>query len=280
MELARTLKTLWRRKSLVALGALIALIAAIFSVYQVGLFPPSLNSRTNVFAAASTQILVDTPKSSFADISSEVDPLDTRASVFARFLASPEALALIARQAKLPRDAIEAQGPYDSNLPVFQQEPTAEKRSTQIIGEGALYRLRFDNNPALPIVSVYAQAPTKEEAIRLAAAPPVALRTYIDRLQARQHTPAAQRVEIRRLGHATGGVVNQGANIQIAALVFIVVLGGWCMLLIPARTIARGWREAADVDSQRSNGSLGVSNIDGGHNGGVWPGGPEHERTR
>jgi hypothetical protein len=75
-------------------------------------------------------------------------------------------------------------------------------------------------------------------------------------------------------------VVNQGANIQIAALVFIVVLGGWCMLLIPARTIARGWREAADVDSQRSNGSLGVSNIDGGHNGGVWPGGPEHERTR
>ena len=61
----------------------------------------------------------------------------------------------------MPLDAIEAQGPYDMNLPVVQQEPTAEQRSSQIIGEGALYRLRFENNPALPIISVFAQAPDR-----------------------------------------------------------------------------------------------------------------------
>ena len=49
---------------------------------------------------------------------------------------------------------------------------------------------------------------------------------------------------IRKLGDATGGVVNEGANLQIALLVFIVVFGAWCMLLIPAQTLARGWREA------------------------------------
>ncbi len=281
MELARTLKILWHRRRLLVLGALIALVAALLSVYQVGLFPPSMKSRTNVFAAASTQILVDTPGSAFADLNSELEPLDARAGVFARFLASPVAVALIAREAKLPFDAIEARGPYDLNLPLSQQEPTAEKRSSQIIGEGAVYRLRFENNPALPIVSVFAQAPTQDEAVALAAAAPAALRTYIDRLQTQQHTPPDSRVEIRQLGNATGGIVNKGASLQIATLVFIVVLVGWCMLLIPAQTIARGWREAGDVEDPRSNGSVGKGENGLSRNGaGALRPRPERERTR
>ena len=173
-----------------ALGAVIALIAALLSVYSVGLFPPSLSSRTNVFATASTQLLVDTPDSAFADLANDLTPLETRASVFARFLASPAALELIAREAEVPLSSIEAQGPYDINLPVIQQEPTAGQRSSQIIGEGALYRLRFENNPVLPIVSVFAQAPTEAEAIALADAAPRALRAYIDRIQASRRRPA------------------------------------------------------------------------------------------
>lgn len=258
MELARTLKTLWWRRRLVALGAVVAMIAALLSVYRVGLFPPSLESRTNVFASASSQILVDTPDSAFADLSHDLEALDARASVFARFLASPAAVALIAREAKLPFSAIEAQGPFELNVPEVQQAPTAERRSSQILGEGALYRLRFENNPSLPIVSVFAQAPSREEAIALAAAAPTALRDYIDRIQEQQHTPVERRVEIRRLGSATGGIVNSGANLQIATLVFIAVLGGWCMLLIPARTIARGWREIGEDDENwSSNGGSG-----------------------
>jgi hypothetical protein len=278
MELARTLKTLWRRRRLVALGALIAAIAALLSVYRVGLFPPSLTSRTNVFATASTQLLVDTPDSAFADLADDVEPLNTRASVFARFLASPTAIALIARKAKLPAGAIEAQGPYEMNLPIFQQEPTAEQRSSQIVGEGALYRLRFENNPDLPIVSVFAQAPDQSGAIALATAVPAALRDYVQRIQAQQNTPGFRRVEIRRLGRATGGVVNKGANVQIAALVFLVVLGGWCMLLIPAHTIARGWRELRDDEDRVSNGSGAGGNGRGRE--GVRGTGPERERAR
>lgn len=278
MDLARTLKILWHRRRLVALGALVALAAALLSVYQVGLFPPSLKSRTNVFATASTQVLVDTPGSAFADLASDIDPLNTRAGVFARFLASPVAVGLIAREAKLPSGAIAAQGPYDLNVPIFQQEPTAEQRSSQIIGEAALYRLRFDNNPDLPIISVFAQAPTKDEAIALAAAVPTALGDYVKRLQAEQHTPPSRQVEIRTLGRATGGVVNAGANLQIGLLVFIVVLAGWCMLLIPAQTIARGWREAGDPDERRSNGFGGNGNGRGPGEGSQRPG-PAHERT-
>lgn len=280
MELARTLKTLWIRRRLVALGALIAAFAAMLSVYSVGLFPPSLTSRTNVFATASTQLLVDAPDSAFADLENDLTPLETRASVFARFLASPVALQLIAKEAEVPLSSIEAEGPYDINLPVIQQEPTAGQRSSQIIGEGALYRLRFENNPVLPVVSVFAQAPTEAEAIGLADAAPRALRAYINRIQTEQNTPEGRRVTIRKLGDATGGVVNAGANVQIAALVFFIVFGAWCMLLVPAQTLARGWREAnpyGDADSARGSGAGAQENEPPrgfGYSGG------EHERVR
>lgn len=275
MELARTLKTLWIRRRLVAVGALLAIVAAMLSVYTVGLFPPSLTSRTNVFATASTQLLVDAPDSAFADLENDLTPLETRASVFARFLASPAALEIVAREAHVPLDSIEAQGPYDINLPVIQQEPTAGQRSSQIIGEGARYRLRFENNPVLPIVSVFAQAPTEGEAIDLANAAPRALRSYINGIQAHQHTPDDRRVVIRKLGNATGGVVNAGANVQIALLVFIVVFGAWCMLLIPAQTIARGWREASVYgDDNLSRGATGIFDDDPEGRFG------EHERVR
>jgi hypothetical protein len=274
MELAKTLKILWQRRRLVALGAVIAVLAAILSVYQVGLFPPSLHSRTNVFATASTQLLVDTPDSAFADLANDLTPLETRASVFARFLASPAALELIAREAKLPLDSIEAQGPYDINLPVIQQEPTAGQRSSQIIGEGALYRLRFENNPVLPIVSVFAQAPTQDQATALANAAPRALRAYVKGIQARQHTPADRRVVIRKLGNATGGVVNAGANVQIGVLVFLVVFGAWCMLLIPAQTLARGWRKGSE--GAGSNGSA----QNGGSGQATAHARPPHQRVR
>jgi len=257
MEFARTFKALWRNRVWFAVGVAIAVAAAILSVYQVSLFPPALTSRTNEFATASTQILVDTPNSSFADLQEEVDPLNYRASVFSRFLASPEAVALIAREARLPDNAIEAQGPYEQGQPLFAIEPTADKRSSQIIGERALYRLRFESNPNMPLISVYAQAPTDAGAKRLADAAPAALQHYVEGIQDAQRTPMTRRVTVRQLGDATGGTVNAGANVQIALLVFFVVLILWSLLLIPAHTILRGWRKGPHDDgggSPHSNG--------------------------
>ncbi len=251
MEFARAFKAIWHRRWFFLLGVVVAAAVAILSAYQVSLSPPKLTNRTNEFATASTQILVDTPDSSFANLAEEVDPLNYRAGVFARFLASPAAVDLIAREAKLPANAIEAQGPYEQGQPLFAIEPTAEKRSTQILGERALYRLRFENNPNMPLITVYAQAPTSAEAIALADAAPHALQSYVQRIQVDQKTPDKRRVTLRQLGDATGGTVNAGANVQIAVLVFFVVLILWSLLLIPARTIAKGWRSTPDPDDDR-----------------------------
>jgi hypothetical protein len=108
------------------------------------------------------------------------------------------------------------------------------------------------------LITVFSQAPTREEAIALAAAVPQVLQGYVREAQQREATPAARRITIRELGQAQGAVVNEGASAQIAALVFLSVLVGWCMLLIPAHTIARGWREIDPEDDgpgSRRNGN-------------------------
>ncbi len=122
-----------------------------------------------------------------------------------------------------------------------------------------MYRLRFENNPNLPIISVFAQAPTVDEAKALAAAAPAALHHYVSDIQRQQDTPKDDQVVITRLGQATGGVVNKGANLQISLLVFIAVLIGWCLLLIPAQTIARGWREIDAEEGASINGNGDVA---------------------
>lgn len=243
MGVARTLAVLWQRKFLVALGVLVAAAAATLSVYQFSLAPPSLESRANVFASASTEMLVDTPDSAVADVMADLTPLSVRAEVFTRFLTSTAAVDRIAAVAKVPADAVEARGPFQLNVPEAERVPTAEKRSSQIIGEDAVYRLRFESPPDLPLITVFSQAPTQAEAVALAAAVPKVLQGYVRQAQVREDTPPARRITIRELGRAEGAIVNEGADVQIAALVFFTVLIGWCMLLIPAHTIARGWRE-------------------------------------
>ncbi|HYJ21164.1 MAG TPA: hypothetical protein VEW07_03965 [Solirubrobacterales bacterium] len=248
MNLARTLAVLWRRRVLVAVGVLVAAVAATLSVSQVSLAPPSLESRANVFAAASSEMLVDTPDSAVADVNAELTPLSTRAEVFTRFLTSTDAVDRIAAVAGVPADALEARGPFQINLPEAERVPTAEERSSQIIGEDAVYRLRFESPPELPLITAFSQAPTEDEAVALAAAVPRVLQGYVRAAQRREQTPPARRVTIRELGQAEGAVVNEGAGVQIAVLVFLTVLVGWCMLLIPAHTIARGWREIDPED--------------------------------
>ena len=68
----------------------------------------------------------------------------------------------IAKKAGMPPDSIDAEGQFEMNLPLFEVEPTAEQRSSQIVGERDLYRLRFEANPNLPIISVLAPGASRE----------------------------------------------------------------------------------------------------------------------
>jgi hypothetical protein len=240
MELARILTELWSKKRLLGVGAAIAALIALSTVASISLFPPSVKGKGIVFATASTQMIVDTPQSSLGDLSSDLGPLSARAGIFARFMTSAEALDYIGREAGIPGNEIQAQGPFEIGMPASVHVPEG--------ANGAhvqpRYRLQFDQNPELPIVNVFARAPDSAQATKLANAAVIGLSKYLNDLEDQEGIAAGKRVDIRQLGNATGGVVNPGANKKIALLAFLVVFTLWCGLVLFGTRVVAGLRAA------------------------------------
>ena len=149
----------------------------------------------------------------------------------------------------IPADSIVAQGPYTTaggsqNLP-----RPSEARANEVRGEKDGYRLVFDYQQDLPIVSIYAQAPSAKSAIRLAAGTVEGVRTYISRLEREQNVPAHAQTQIRELGAAEGGTVNAGADPIMAVLAFVGIsiagLGGILALTALARGVQKLSRSTA-----------------------------------
>jgi hypothetical protein len=247
MELALVLRELWGRKRWLALGVVVSLMVAVLSVYQVGVFPPKLVKRDLQYSSASVQAFVDSPDSFVGDSAENISSGIERATVFANLLASPGAMDLVGRYAGIPGDELWAAGPVDPTQQRVVSEPTATKRSYQISGETLPYRIEFLADPNLPIISIYTQAPTTVQALALANASVAALTFYARGQQTAQHIPLAEKVVIRTIGPANGGIVNGGIADKLAGGVFVFVFVGWCVLIMVGTRLRAAWRQSGLV---------------------------------
>jgi hypothetical protein len=241
VELAQIIKTLWDQRIAVVAVLLVAFLAGLSTVYRVG--TGGLTKRSHQFGAAQSQILIDSPRSSLVDLTQETPPLATRAAVYTQFMRSNAVKEAISKSTGIPASLIVAQGPYTTaggsqNLP-----RPSEARANEVRGEKDGYRLVFDYQQDLPIVSIYAQAPTAKAAIRLAAGTVAGVRAYISQLEHEQNVPASAQTQIRELGAAEGGTVNAGADPIMAVLAFVGIviagLGGILALTALARGLQR-----------------------------------------
>jgi hypothetical protein len=242
LELANILKELWRQRVWVALGLLVAVVVSASTIYRIGLSPPSLEKKALEFAAGDTQLLIDSRRSSLTDLEQDLGPLVTRADVFARLMTSAPVKRSIAAEVGLPPEGFTAQSQADVNRPRAEKEATAEQRANQIRGEGVGYRLFFDVEGSLPVISIASQAPTTKDALRLADGAAVGVAKYIARLKKAQRTPVSAQVQVRRLGKAQGGLVNEGADTTAAALGFGGTFVGACLLILLASNVVSAWR--------------------------------------
>lgn len=263
MTFALAIRELWSRKGLLAIGAVVALLAAVVSVSNVSLFPPKLGKGTLEYYSARTQILVDSSDSSIADLGRDFSPMVARANVYSRFLTTPTALEFIGRKAGVPPSEIYAEGPYQLGQARYVQEPTAERSGAQLLGREARYRLRFDSDPELPIVVAYAEAPSAAVATALAQGSATGLAQYVEDLQDQQVIPEKRRVTIRQLGSTTAKPVTAGASPKIAAFVFIVVFGLWCLGMLGAQRLRDAWHASAAGPAPKSSGRNGGGNGNG-----------------
>lgn len=254
MEFALVVRELTRRRLLLALGVVVAAIAAILSVYHLEGF--KLKARSLQYSSASTQILVDTQSSVLGNISQSFEPLNSRAAVYAQFMLSPAILKLIGQQVGISGEQIEAQGPVDLNQAPIVVEPTALKRNVQITGETKPYRLKFESQANQPTINVYSQAPTTTMAIGLANASATALNQYVKQLQKADNVSRSKAVTIRQLGAANGAVVNGGISKALVAIVFLAVFLLWCVLILAWLRFRENWRASAllrDLEDEELN---------------------------
>jgi hypothetical protein len=248
MEFALVIRKLFRHRLLLVLGVLVAVVAAILSVYRIE--GGKLKSRSLQYSSASTQILVDTPSSVLGNVTQSFESLNMRAQVYAGFMVSPAILELIAQQVGLTGGQIYATGPVDLNQPPTVVEPTALKRNVEITGETKPYRLNFESQPNQPTVNIFSQAPTTVQAVALANAAATGLQEYVTRLEVAQKIPARSRVAIRQLGSANGAVVDGGVSKSLAAIVFVAVLLFWCVLILAGGRLRENWRASALLQSE------------------------------
>lgn len=223
MELAQALIQLWERKIWLLLGLVVAGLAG-FGVHKV--------ARSSVYAAATTQMVVDSPRSALGDIQSSLEPFTARAGVFALLMTSPQALDAIGHAAGIPGSEISAAGPPSATLPTLGSTPAQPDTP---------FKLQLNQDPTLPTVDIYAQAPTASQAIALANGAVAGFATYLKSLQVQGSVPNGQRVEIRQLGSAIGGMVNSGASNKIAAMVGFVVLLLWCGGILWTTKLRAAW---------------------------------------
>jgi hypothetical protein len=222
MTLAKTLLKLWSLRLWVGLGVLVGGVAAVGSVAI---------SHSTVYATASSQLLVDSPNSALVNANVLLDSYVARAGVFARMMTSDEALQYIGKAAGINGNLIEATGPIEINgSPAATHTPVAIEDGKDLPA-GKIYKLSFVQNPSLPTVDVYAAAPTTAQAIALANGAVTGFATFVNQLNGGT-VPQSERVEIRQLGPATGGVVDPTASKSTAVLIFLVVFAIWCWLVL------------------------------------------------
>jgi len=231
----------------VAVCASIALAATVFSLYSVSLAPPGLKARTLEQAGASTRVLIDPVESAITSrhsVTTTFESLTKRASLLSQVMAGEPVREYIGRRAGLPAEDISATARITANVPSTLTEPDSEQRADAIHQSRKPYRLDIQPRPSVPVIDVYAQAPTPAEAERLADGAVAGLRDYIRAAASEQGTDPADETALHQLGPAKGAVINGGAKLVIGGLAFLLALvlagGLWAGI----KSARRGWLAA------------------------------------
>jgi hypothetical protein len=252
--LGKRIWTLWRLRPWVAGCALLAVVVAVWSVANISVAPPGLTPRALEMATATTHVVVDTPRSSVLDLRQNTDSLlalTQRAVLLGNVIANGAVRAAIANRANVPVDALQVAPPLTPQQPL-PQAGSPNSSVTDIVKSTNQYRLSIQANATVPILDIYAQAPTATSAALLANAAVDALREYLAGLAAVQQTPPQDQIRLLQLGRARGQVINQGIEWQVALLAFALTFSLASATVIFFSRVRRGWRVAALAEQQAS----------------------------
>lgn len=242
MALGRRLHELCRLRFGLAVSVVLALLAGVWSVADVSV---RLTPRQLTTSAAKTSALVEGRRSIVLDArtaTGDFPAITGRALLIANVMASVEARRNIAKFAGVPEAAIAITSPVTPVAPRPLDRPGQAGSTSDIFKSPNEYRLSLHSNPTVPMIDVYATAPSPGAATRLANAAVAGMQSWLLKRANSEHVPLAQRVHLRQLGRAEGAEVDGGVDIHLALLAFLVVLATSCTAVVFLGRLRSGWK--------------------------------------
>jgi hypothetical protein len=248
MDIAQALRELSRLRLWVVAAACVSVLAGALTVFDVSLTPPSATEKAVVTASASTELLVDTARSSLGGGLDPLDPLVQRTAVYAKLMKSGPIVA------KLSRAVGGAPVVVETDVPVqgAPADETAGARSSTLVEEERINRLTVVATPTSPVIALYAQAPTPRAAAALANEAAQALPEYLRQIQRDDNVPAGTRVTIEQLNRAVGYPVNSNASYIVAALIAGALFVVLCLLILFVSSVVTDLRRAKAIEASQA----------------------------
>jgi len=266
MDAVAILRQLWRYRLFVAVGMAVALLVGLLMSYQVTLgLPPKFENRQYEVGIASAAVLVDSPNSQVTDLGAgqnraDVGSLSARARLLANLMATSPLKDRIAARARLPSSILvalapsevpdAAPSPLDTGTTVRPTDPDANILNVQV-------------NEALPIITANAQAPRAATAARISSAAVAELSLYLRQTAASESVPNVRQLIIKPLGVARSTTAERGPRRMVGAVVSAMLFAFWCVGILGVVGLARGWRQAAEVETLQARGEpAGIERLD------------------
>lgn len=252
-----TLRELWHRRSLVAVGIAIALAGGLAMSYRVSLdFPPKLTSRQYDTGLAAVEVLVDSPQSQAVDLGDgdpeddgatiDIAALNTRARLLANLTATRPLSDRIASTAGVRPDTLIVIPPPSDELGPRVKPATG---TTVELGDRDANVLNLYVDETLPIITIRVQARDAVSAGSLASASVSELAGYLRSAVSAGSVPDARQIEASALGPARSATVVRGPRRLFAVLVCLLILGSWCVGMIMFPRLVRTWGHAARLEA-------------------------------
>jgi hypothetical protein len=266
MEIVGFVRTLLQRKLVLGILLALATFAALLTAFRIS--PDGIERRSVAVGAATSQILVDSAESTLVEGagSDQIAALGTRARVYAQYLSSRDAVDQIAEEVGVDPRLITAHGPFSEGTGIQDYDQQgAESRARDLVDEGKEYRLVFEAQEDVPIITVYSTGPATQQALSLAQASFRVLKNYIGRLKAEAKVaeesapppktpvsasavPLVENIVVRQLGAPEGGLVGGSADMVLMVLAFLAVFGIGCIVVAAGSGFMRHWRLAGEME--------------------------------
>jgi hypothetical protein len=231
MEIANLLQLIWRRRVALASGYVVALALAVV-VGKSPVAPSGVAKTRVVFDTHASQLVTGDPDGA--------NTLPWRATVGAMLLGSDASREMIANELRIPQNQLAVTDLELTASPIPASLPRAAVTAAN--GTSAPYALTVTTDDWLPVVGIYAAAPSRDDAQRLAEAAVRALQAGA----APRDTEELQGLRISAVGTIQARAIPGGPGRKMMAVMFVGLAGLWTVLALTgpllsgiARTVRR-----------------------------------------